>query len=86
MPAPVHNKNQAPLRPPFGTQRPSLHRNVELYCRQEKSPSGRQAMRVIHHPVTKQTELLRVLFSIGVTAFVAAGTFVTIRYLISLSV
>ncbi len=33
----------------------------------------------------KQVELLRVLFSIGLTAFVGAGTFMAIRYLIGLS-
>jgi hypothetical protein len=34
---------------------------------------------------TKQVELLRVLFSMGLTAFVGAGTFVVIRYLTGLS-
>jgi hypothetical protein len=34
---------------------------------------------------TKQVELLRVLFSIGLTAFVGAGTFAAIRYLSVLS-
>jgi hypothetical protein len=34
---------------------------------------------------TKQAELLRVLFSMGLTAFVGAGTFVVIRYLTGLS-
>jgi hypothetical protein len=33
---------------------------------------------------TKQAELLRVLFSMGLTAFIGAGTFVVIRYLTGL--
>jgi hypothetical protein len=33
----------------------------------------------------KQVHLLRILFSIGVTTFVAVGTFMVIRYLIALS-
>ena len=34
---------------------------------------------------TKQVHLVRVLFSIGVTAFVALGSFLTIQHLISLA-
>jgi hypothetical protein len=34
---------------------------------------------------TKQVELARILFSVGVTAFVSVGTFLAIRYLIGLS-
>jgi len=41
-------------------------------------------MRVIYLK-TKQVELLRILFCIGLTAFVGAGTFMTIRYLVGLS-
>ena len=41
-------------------------------------------MRVLHLNA-KQVELLRVLFSVGLTAFVAVGTFLVIRHLNSLS-
>jgi hypothetical protein len=34
---------------------------------------------------TKQAELLRVLFSMALTAFIGAGTFAVIRYLTGLS-
>jgi hypothetical protein len=37
-------------------------------------------MRMLHFN-TKQVELLRLLFSIGVTVFVAAGTLLVIRHL-----
>jgi hypothetical protein len=43
--------------------------------------SGTGTTRGLH----KQVHLLRVLFSIGITAFVAVGTFMVIRYLIALS-
>jgi len=46
--------------------------------------SGRRTMRVIYLK-TKQVELLRILFSIGLTAFVSLGTFLAIRHLIGLS-
>jgi len=42
-------------------------------------------MRILHLNI-KQVELLRLLFSIGLTAFVAVGTFLVIRHLMSLSV
>jgi hypothetical protein len=41
-------------------------------------------MRVIHLK-TKQVELLRILFSFGLTAFVGVGTFITLLYLFGLS-
>jgi hypothetical protein len=34
------------------------------------------------HLDTKQVELVRLVFSIGVTIFVSVGTFLAIRYLI----
>jgi hypothetical protein len=34
------------------------------------------------HLDTKQVELVRLVFSIGVTVFVSVGTFLAIRYLI----
>jgi hypothetical protein len=34
------------------------------------------------HLSTKQVELVRLLFSIGLTAFVSVGTFLLIRHLI----
>jgi len=37
------------------------------------------------HISTKRIELARILFSIGMTAFVSVSTFLTIRYLIGLS-
>ena len=37
------------------------------------------------HLNEKQVHLARVLFSIGLTAFVALGSFLTIRFLIGLS-
>jgi hypothetical protein len=40
-------------------------------------------MRILHLD-TKQVELVRVLFSIGLTAFVGVGTVIVIRYLIGL--
>jgi hypothetical protein len=42
-------------------------------------------MRVIYLS-TKQVELLRILFSVGLTALVGVGTFMIIRYLFGLSV
>jgi hypothetical protein len=71
-------------RPSFGAQRPSLHRNVALYYRPQMQMSGRRAMRILHLN-TKQVELARVLFSIGMTAFLGVGTFVAMRYLIGFS-
>jgi hypothetical protein len=41
-------------------------------------------MRVLHLN-TKQVELLRLLFSIGLTSSVGVGAFLTIRYLFGLS-
>jgi hypothetical protein len=38
-------------------------------------------MRILHLD-TKQVELVRLLFSIGVTVFVGVGSFLGIRYLI----
>ena len=40
-------------------------------------------MRVLHLN-TKQAEILRFMFSIGLTAFVSLGTFLAIRHLIGL--
>jgi hypothetical protein len=37
------------------------------------------------HLNTKQVELVRLLFSIGVTAFVGVGTFLILQYLVGLS-
>ena len=37
------------------------------------------------HLSTKQIHVLRALFSIGITAFVAVGTYMLMRYLIGLS-
>ena len=45
---------------------------------------GRRTMRVTYLK-TKQVELLRILFSIGLTAFVGVGTFMIIRYVFGLS-
>jgi hypothetical protein len=45
---------------------------------------GRRKMRSVHFS-TKQVHLLRVLFSIGLTAFVGVGSFLALRYLIDLS-
>jgi hypothetical protein len=53
--------------------------------RTDDSLSGRRTMRGVHLS-SKQFDLLRVLFSMGVTASVAVSTFLVIRYLISLSV
>jgi hypothetical protein len=41
-------------------------------------------MRILHLD-TKQVELVRLLFSIGVTVFVGVGSFLAIRYLIGSS-
>jgi len=71
------------LSPRKRNVRLSLHRNVALCCRTQQL-SGRRTMRVIYLK-TKQVELLRILFSIGLTAFVGVGTFMTIRYLVGLS-
>jgi hypothetical protein len=40
-------------------------------------------MRILHLD-TKQVELVRLLFSIGLTAFVGLGTLIVIRHLIGL--
>jgi hypothetical protein len=77
----VPDKNQARDRPPFGTRRPSLDRNVALYCRLQTQLSGRRTMRILHLD-NKQVKLVRLLFSIGVTVFVGVGSFLGIRYLI----
>lgn len=37
-------------------------------------------MRILHLEA-KQVELVRILFSVGVTIFVSVGTFLAIRYL-----
>jgi hypothetical protein len=50
--------------------------------RKQTRLSGRRTMRRILHLDTKQVELVRLLFSIGVTVFVSVGSFLTIRYLI----
>jgi hypothetical protein len=71
-------------RPPFGARRPSLHRNVALYYPPQTQLSGRRTMRILHLD-TKQVELVRLLFSIGLTAFVGVGTFIVIRHLIGSS-
>jgi hypothetical protein len=77
---PVQDKNQAQVRPPFGTWRPSLYRNVSLYCRLQSQMSGKRTMRILHLDA-KQVELVRVLFSISMTVFVAVGSFLALRYL-----
>jgi hypothetical protein len=41
-------------------------------------------MRGLHLSI-KRVELVRILFSIGLTAFVSVSAFLTIRYLIGLS-
>ena len=44
---------------------------------------GRRTKRILHLD-TKQVEFVRVLFSIGMTAFVSVGAFVVIRHLVGL--
>jgi hypothetical protein len=71
---PVPDKNQARDRPPFDARRPSLYLNVALYCQPQTQLLD-----------TKKVELVRLVFSIGVTVFVSVGTFLAIRYLIGSS-
>jgi len=57
---------------------PSSHCNITLCCQRQMNNAGA-------HLSTKQAHLLRILFSIGLTAVIGAGTFVVIRYLTKLS-
>jgi hypothetical protein len=52
--------------------------------RKQTQLSGRRTMRTLHLDA-KQVELVRLLFSIGVTVFVGVGSFLAIRYLIGSS-
>ena len=63
---------------------PSSHCNVTLCWQLGKAPVWQNDAGALHLS-TKQAELLRVLFSMGLTAFIGAGTFVVIRYLTGLS-
>jgi hypothetical protein len=58
-----------------------VRRNVALYCPPQTQLSGRRTMRRILHLDTKQVELVRILFSIGLTAFVGLSTFIVNRHL-----
>jgi hypothetical protein len=71
------------MGPKPSSRPPSLHRNVALCCGYG-SLSSMRTMRSLHNS-TKRIELARILFSIGMTAFVSVGTFLTIRYLIGMS-
>jgi hypothetical protein len=52
--------------------------------RKRKALSGKRTMRSLRLD-TKKVELVRLVFSIGVTVFVSVGTFLAIRYLIGSS-
>ena len=78
VPVPTGHK-KAQDRLPFGARRPCPHRIVALCYRPQTQLSGRQTMRMLHLD-TKQAELVRILFSIGLTAFVGLGTFIVIQH------
>jgi hypothetical protein len=50
----------------------------------EEEEAKRDAVRMMRSPLfsIQEANVLRLLFSIGLTAFVAAGTFIVLRYLI----
>jgi hypothetical protein len=54
------------------------------FAGRKRSSFGSRTMRV-RHLNSKQAEILRLMFSIGLTAFVSVGTFRAIRHLIGLS-
>jgi hypothetical protein len=65
---------------------PAIQRDIAIERRPpgaewQTQLSGRRTMRILHLD-TKQVELVRLLFSIGVTVFVGVGSFLGIRYLI----
>jgi hypothetical protein len=63
----------------------SVDRNIRrsITAARKRDLSGRRTKRILHLD-TKQVELVRVLFSIDMTAFVSVGTFVIIRHLVGL--
>ena len=77
----IERGTEAPRRPPSLLPSTAMSRCA---ANSKSSLSGRRKMRGVHLSI-KQVHLLRVLFSIGLTAFVGVGTFLVIRHLIGLS-
>jgi hypothetical protein len=70
-----------------GTEAKLLIASSPSQCRRciaNHKSGGRRTMRGLHLSI-RQVELVRILFSIGMTVSVSVGTFLAIRHLIGLS-